>query len=124
MASAQRRLIVPGSRIATTTALALLFVALPAAADPAEDRTLSPYFFIEGGDPAVDRLPLERTSVDVAVAGVIAQVTVHQIYKNDGSRPIHARYVFPASTRAAVNGLRMRIGNDVVEARVRKRDRA
>ena len=54
------------------------------------DKTLSPYFFVKG-DPAVDRLPLKDTKVEVAVAGVIADVRVTQLYRNDGSRPINAR---------------------------------
>src|SRR5215471_20834718 len=62
------------------------------------DKTLSPYFFIEGGDPSIDRLPLKDTRVDVAITGIIADVTVRQVYENHGSRPIHARYIFPAST--------------------------
>ena len=69
------------------------------------DKTLSPYFFVQGGDPSVDRLPLKDTRVDVAITGVIADVTVRQVYENRGTRPIHARYVFPASTRAAVYGM-------------------
>ena len=65
-----------------------------------------------GGDPAVDRLPLKDTRVDVAITGVIADVTVRQVYENHGQRPLHARYVFPASTRAAVYGMTMTIGDD------------
>lgn len=84
----------------------------------------SPYFFIEDGDPAVDRLPLERTDVKVDVTGVIANVRVRQAYKNTGSRPISARYLFPASTRAAVHGMRMRIGQQVIEAQVQEKKRA
>ena len=57
-------------------------------------KTLAPYFFVEG-DPSVDRLPLKFTDVDVHIAGVIADVKVVQTYKNEGSRPIEARYVFP-----------------------------
>src|SRR6185369_4444607 len=77
-----------------------------------EDKTLSPYFFVEG-DPAVDHLPLKATNVEISVSGVIADVKVVQTYRNEGSRPINARYVFPASTRAAVYGMKMRIGDDV-----------
>jgi Ca-activated chloride channel family protein len=69
------------------------------------DKTLSPFFFVDGGDPAVDRLPLKDTRVDVAISGVIADVTVRQVYENRGERPLHARYIFPASTRAAVYGM-------------------
>src|SRR5688572_4829839 len=91
---------------------------------PADDRTLSPYFFVEGGDPAVDRLPLKDTRVDVAIAGVIADVTVRQVYENHGTRPIHARYVFPASTRAAVYGMTMTVGDVRTVATIRERERA
>ena len=106
-------------------AIATVLVPLEAAAQDdraADDKTLSPYFFVEGGDPTVDRLPLKQTHVDVAVAGVIADVTVRQIYENRGTRPIHARYVFPASTRAAVYGMTMTVGNLRTVARIKERD--
>ena len=96
---------------------------LDAAAQP-EDKTLSPYFFVEGGDPAVDRLPLKETRVDVAITGVIADVTVHQVYENTGTRPLHARYVFPASTRAAVSGMTMTIGDVRIVAKIKERQQA
>ena len=91
---------------------------------PRADRTLSPFFFVEGGDPAVDRLPLKDTRVDVAIAGVIADVTVRQVYENRGTRPIHARYVFPASTRAAVYGMTMTVGDVRTVATIKERERA
>jgi Ca-activated chloride channel family protein len=91
---------------------------------PPADKTLSPYFFVEGGDPSIDRLPLKDTRVDVAIAGVIADVTVRQVYENHGTRPIHIRYVFPASTRAAVHGMTMTVGNVRTVARIRERERA
>jgi Ca-activated chloride channel family protein len=88
------------------------------------DKTLSPYFFVEGGDPAIDRLPLKDTRVDVAIAGVIADVTVRQLYENRGTRPIHARYVFPASTRAAVYGMTMTVRDVRTVATIKERERA
>jgi Ca-activated chloride channel family protein len=91
---------------------------------PPADKTLSPFFFVEGGDPTIDQLPLKSTSVDVAVTGVIADVTVTQVYENHGQRPIHARYVFPASTRAAVHGMTMTIGNRRISARIKEREQA
>jgi Ca-activated chloride channel homolog len=89
-----------------------------------DDKTLSPYFFVEGGDPDVDRLPLKDTRVDVAIAGVIADVTVRQVYENRGQRPLHARYVFPASTRAAVSGMTMTIGDVRIVAKIKEREQA
>ena len=58
------------------------------------------------------------------MSGVIADVTVRQIYENQGSRPLHARYVFPASTRAAVYGMSMTVGNQRVVAKIEERERA
>jgi Ca-activated chloride channel homolog len=88
-----------------------------------KDQTLSPYFFVEG-DPALDRLPLKDTRVEIAISGVIADVTVLQVYKNEGSRPIHARYVFPPSTRAAVYGMQMRIGDQLIVAKIKEKEKA
>jgi Ca-activated chloride channel family protein len=92
--------------------------------DRRADKTLSPYFFVDGGDPAVDRLPLKDTRVNVAITGVIADVTVHQVYENRGERPIHARYVFPASTRAAVYGMTMTVGDVRIVAKIKEREQA
>jgi Ca-activated chloride channel homolog len=108
--------------------LSILFciaLAANAAATPEsdlrEEKTLSPYFFIENGDPAQDALPLKSTRVEVAIAGVMADVTVTQSYANSGKRPLNAKYVFPASTRAAVHGLRMSIGNRTIVAKIKER---
>jgi Vault protein inter-alpha-trypsin domain len=90
---------------------------------PSADKTLSPYFFVQG-DPAVDHLPLKDTKVDVSISGVIADVKVVQTYRNEGTRPINATYVFPASTRAAVYAMQMRIGDDLIIARIKEREAA
>ncbi|MFO7650343.1 MAG: VIT domain-containing protein [bacterium] len=108
-------------------ALVLLAAAGAALAGPGgegDDKTLSPYFFVQSDDPTVDRLPLLSTTAEVDIAGVIADVRVTQVYKNDGKRPIEAVYTFPASTRAAVYGLKMTIGDRTIVAEIRERERA
>jgi Ca-activated chloride channel family protein len=87
-------------------------------------KTESPYFFVKSDDPAVDRLPLKATQVDVKISGVIADVTVTQTYRNEGQRPIEARYVFPGSTRAAVGGLNVRLGDRLITAQIREKQQA
>ncbi len=89
-----------------------------------DTRMLSPYFFVQSDDPATDRMPLKATEASVSIAGVIADVTVVQVYKNEGRRPIEAIYVFPGSTRAAVYGMKMTIGKRVIEAQINRRDEA
>ncbi|MBM3323250.1 AgmX/PglI C-terminal domain-containing protein [candidate division WOR-3 bacterium] len=103
--------------------LAGLATAQPAEA-PDEDKTLSPYFFVQSDDPSVDKLPLLKTEAAVDIAGVIADVKVTQVYKNDGKRPIEAIYTFPASTRAAVYAMKMTIGDRTIVARIKEREKA
>jgi len=92
-------------------------------ADESADRTLSPYFFVHG-DGATEQLPLKSTDVGIDVAGVIADVRVTQHYRNTGTKPIEAEYVFPGSTRAAIYALTMTIGDRRVEAEIREKNQA
>ncbi len=89
-----------------------------------DDKTLSPYFLITSEDADLDQFALESTSAIVDIAGVIADVTVTQLYKNDGKKPIEAIYIFPASTRAAVYAMKMSIGERIIEAKIEKRELA
>lgn len=88
------------------------------------DATLSPYFWVKIGDSAVDQLPLKSTLVKASIAGVIADVRVTQVYKNQGQKPLEAIYVFPGSTRAAVYGMKMTIGERTIVAKVRTKEQA
>ena len=81
-------------RTAQTWLLALALVA-PAAwaaedggAGPAAEKTLSPYFLVKGSGDHPEALPLEATAVSARIAGVIADVTVRQTYRNAGNSPI------------------------------------
>jgi Ca-activated chloride channel family protein len=103
--------------------IAITVVSISGSAQTQEDKTLAPYFVVQG-DPTVDQLPLKDTRVEIAVSGVIADVKVLQTYRNEGVRPINASYVFPASTRAAVYAMRMRIGDQVVVAKIKEREQA
>jgi Ca-activated chloride channel family protein len=89
-----------------------------------EDKTLSPFFFVKSDDPDLDQLPLKSTSAHVRISGVIADVAVTQVYKNEGKRPIEAIYIFPASTRAAVYSMKMTIGERTLIAKIAKREEA
>src|SRR5579871_4177646 len=88
------------------------------------DKTLAPYFVVEGASAQTDAFPLKSTKAVVTVSGVIASVTVTQVYENTGAVPFNARYVFPASTRAAVHGMTMRLGDRTIVARIKERQQA
>ncbi|MEJ8857154.1 VIT domain-containing protein [Variovorax robiniae] len=116
--------------LATVSVASTCFVLLstrPAAAQEAPGprlKTESPYFFVKSDSPDTDRLPLKATEVNVHVSGVIADVTVTQTYRNEGQRPIEARYVFPGSTKAAVSGLNVRLGDRLITAQIREKQQA
>jgi Ca-activated chloride channel family protein len=110
-------------RIVCLVLIAVSTLSFSGSAQTQDDKTLAPYFFVQG-DPNLDHLPLKDTHVQIDVSGVIADVKVLQTYRNEGSRPINARYVFPASTRAAVYAMRMRIGDQVIVAKIKEREKA
>jgi len=112
--------------IALSILAALALVAWsPAMADDAEARVAeSPYFYVKSDDPTLDALPLKGTQVDVKISGVIADVVVTQHYRNLGQRPIEAKYVFPGSTRAAVHAMNVRVGDRLISAQIREKQRA
>lgn len=92
--------------------------------DKNQDVTPAPYFFIEGADPEVDHLPLKGTEVTTNINGIIAETYVTQTYANEGEHPINASYVFPASTKVSVHGMKMEIGNQVVTAVIKEKEEA
>src|SRR6266540_1679018 len=102
---------------------AVATVTFPVSTQTQDDKTLAPYFFVQG-DPNLDHLPLKDTHVQIDVSGVIADVKVLQTYRNEGSRPINARYVFQDSTHADVYAMRMWIGDQVIYAKIKEREQA
>lgn len=112
------------SLIALLLALAPISPSRASESEAGNEKTLSPYFLVTGNDSNTDAMPLKSTDVDVKIAGVIADVRVTQVYSNAGGTPLEAIYVFPGSTRAAVYGMEMTIGERVLKAQVQKRDDA
>ena len=88
------------------------------------NKTLSPYFVVVSDHPETDQLPLKETSVQSDIVGTIADVTVRQVYVNSGKHPIEAIYTFPMSTRAAVYGMKMTIGNRTITAKIEEKKKA
>ena len=114
-----------------TSSILLLVIALllnqwklAAQENISEDRTISPFFYVECKNSTIEHLPLISTKVQVSIIGVIADVTIQQRYKNAGSSPIESKYIFPASTKAAVYNLKMIIGNRVLTAVIKEKEQA
>ena len=97
---------------------------LLAVTSPAESS--APYFQILGNrdESSNERLPLKSSAAKVTIEGTIARVRLSQRYGNNGSVPIEAVYVFPASTRAAVHGMTLTSGGRVIASRIREKAKA
>jgi Ca-activated chloride channel family protein len=98
--------------------------AYPVWAKTEKDKCQAPYFYLKGADPELDRLPLLSTRAQAGINGFLARVRIIQEYQNKGERPLEAVYVFPASTRASVHNLTMKIGNRTIIAKIRKTEQA
>lgn len=99
-------------------------VDFPISNESSTDKCLSPYFQVLNNEDGLESMPLKSTQVEVNIAGVIANVQVTQVYTNTGTAPIEAIYVFPASTRAAVHGMVMKIGEREIVALVQDKTKA
>ena len=72
----------------------------------------------------VDCFPLKKTSVKATINGMIADTYVVQTYANEGTKPINAQYIFPASTKVTIHGMQMQIGNQLVTAVIKEKEEA
>lgn len=89
-----------------------------------EDQTASPYFYVESEETGVDSFPLKKTSVTANIQGIVADTHIIQTYVNEGTKPINASYIFPASTRVTIHGMQMQIGNQTVTATIKEKEEA
>jgi Ca-activated chloride channel family protein len=106
-------------------AAATSFVGRAAHADASAtaETAQSPYFVVNN-DSGLDPFPMRETRVTARLNGVIASVHVSQRYRNEGKAPINAKYVFPGSTRAAVNAMSMSIGSRRLVAQIKEKTQA
>jgi Ca-activated chloride channel family protein len=65
--------------------------------------------------------PLLATDVEMRVTGMVVRATVRQQFTNPGAEWAEGVYVFPLPEDAAVDHLRMRVGDRVVEGVVQER---
>lgn len=71
-----------------------------------------------------DLCPLEKTVVNADVSGFAARVSVTQVFHNPTKEAIEAVYTFPLPGDAAVDRMRMRIGDRVIEGLIKPKEQA
>jgi Ca-activated chloride channel family protein len=69
-------------------------------------------------------LPLLKANYDVDIDGQLATVTVEQVFLNPGEVPLNATYLFPLNRKAAVYAMKMEVGDEVVEAEIKRKEKA
>ena len=65
-----------------------------------------------------------NTDIELRVSGLVARVSVRQKYLNDGPEWVEGIYVFPLPDDAAVDRLRMHIGERFIEGEIREKEQA
>ncbi len=65
-----------------------------------------------------------NTDIDLTVSGLVARVSVRQKFLNNGPEWVEGIYVFPLPDDAAVDRLRMHIGERFIEGEIREKEQA
>ena len=67
-----------------------------------------------------------RTNTDVTmnISGLVARVSVRQEFRNEGAEWVEGIYVFPLPDKAAVDRMRLRIGERHIEGEIREKEKA
>jgi Ca-activated chloride channel homolog len=71
--------------------------------------------------------PILKTDVQIAVTGIIARATVRQEFTNPSQKKgdwLEGIYVFPLPETAAVDHLRMHVGDRIIEGQIKERGEA
>jgi len=76
---------------------------------------------VKSNSTTYQQLPLLHTDVQMNVSGMISRTQLKQEFKNTGDNWIEAIYVFPLPETAAVDHMRMRIGERIIEADIKEK---
>ena len=63
--------------------------------------------------------PLLNTDVSMQISGMVARVKLSQQFRNTGTEWAEGVYVFPLPEQAAVDRMRLRIGERVIEGHIK-----
>ena len=67
---------------------------------------------------------LLNTDVTMNISGLVARVSVRQEFRNEGSEWVEGVYVFPLPDKAAVDRMRLHIGDRFIEGEIREKGQA
>src|SRR5262245_8911749 len=108
-----------GLVVSIVLALAVFIVTTPATAATAANPPGALYLKDSNGARVVS--PLVFTDVSMKVSGMIARVAVEQRFVNPTGEWREVVYVFPLPEKAAVDHLRMKVGERLVDGIIKER---
>jgi Ca-activated chloride channel family protein len=88
------------------------------------DAESGSFFMRRGQDEPWTRAPMLATEVSIRVSGLVARAQVVQRFRNASDEWVEGIYVFPLPPQAAVDHLRMRVGERTIEGQIRERAQA
>jgi Ca-activated chloride channel family protein len=65
-----------------------------------------------------------NTSVEMKISGLVARVIVRQEFRNEGDEWVEGIYVFPLPDKAAVDHMRLHVGDRYIEGEIREKEQA
>ena len=80
--------------------------------------------FLKSGAGTTLAVPLVTTDVDIRVSGMVARARVRQVFRNANDDWYEGIYVFPLPENAAVDHVRIRIRDRVIEGEIKERQAA
>jgi Ca-activated chloride channel family protein len=115
------------SRTITLTMLTLLIGCLPIAAATAEE--MAPQDVQSGAlllrmQAGLVTATRTSTAVTMNISGLVARVSVRQEFRNESNEWTEGVYVFPLPDKAAVDRMRLHIGERFIEGEIREKEQA
>ncbi len=89
---------------------------------PKEGMNIPIMYYVLKGEQK--QFPLNSYKADVDIVGNIANVKLTQTFVNVSGQKVDAKYRFPGSTQAAVNGMTMKIKDRVIYAQIQEKQQA
>jgi len=105
-------------------ALLLIALEVPAAQVLGGDEIGSGSLLSRNAQGEIEALPLLSTDVEIEITGPIARTVVTQHFHNPGGQWIEALYLFPLPQDAAVDRMRMQVGERIIEGQIQERAQA
>ncbi len=120
--------LIVGFSSASLLAALVIFLSLPANAaefsidyDAISQGTL--YLNVQGSDDYEESMLL-KTEVDVAVNGFVARTKITQMFTNQSDEWLEGVYIFPLPENAAVDHMKMFVGDRIIEGQIHEKEKA